>query len=136
MWFPVSYPYQVVVLVLRNPDWAIKVQTALPDIVGKQDGPGCLHKAALGQTLAVGNERVDRELTVAQDGDETVLARSGEVLGARRDEFDLTTNVWTVPAERMKAGKEHRIPVAGPLPSSALNCLARRACGTSGSCYL
>lgn len=38
-------------------------------------------------------------------------ARSGEVLGARRDEFDLTTNVWTIPAERMKAGKEHRIPL-------------------------
>ena len=38
-------------------------------------------------------------------------ARSGEVLGARRDEFNLTTNVWTIPADRMKAGKEHRIPL-------------------------
>ncbi len=38
-------------------------------------------------------------------------ARSGEVLGARRDEFDLTANVWTIPADRMKAGKEHRIPM-------------------------
>lgn len=38
-------------------------------------------------------------------------ARSGEVLGAKRNEFDLTTNVWTIPADRMKAGKEHRIPL-------------------------
>lgn len=38
-------------------------------------------------------------------------ARSGEVLGAQRSEFDLTANVWTIPAERMKAGKEHRIPL-------------------------
>ncbi|MEY4076037.1 MAG: Prophage integrase [Pseudomonadota bacterium] len=38
-------------------------------------------------------------------------ARSGEVLGAKRNEFDLTANIWTIPADRMKAGKEHRIPL-------------------------
>lgn len=38
-------------------------------------------------------------------------ARSGEVLGAKRNEFDLTANVWIIPADRMKAGKEHRIPL-------------------------
>jgi integrase len=41
-------------------------------------------------------------------------ARSGEVLGARRDEFDPDAAVWTVPAERMKAGKEHRVPLSAP----------------------
>ena len=35
-------------------------------------------------------------------------ARSGEVLGARWAEFDLEGKVWTVPAARMKAGREHR----------------------------
>ena len=39
-------------------------------------------------------------------------ARSGEVLGARWEEFDLDAAVWTVPAGRMKAGKEHRVPLA------------------------
>jgi integrase len=39
-------------------------------------------------------------------------ARSGEVIGARWVEFDLDGAVWTVPATRMKAGKEHRIPLA------------------------
>jgi integrase len=41
-------------------------------------------------------------------------ARSGEVLGARWGEFDLQANVWTVPASRMKAGKEHRVPLSPP----------------------
>lgn len=40
-------------------------------------------------------------------------ARSGEVLGARWDEFDLDRAVWTVPAERMKGGREHRVPLSG-----------------------
>jgi len=37
-------------------------------------------------------------------------ARTGEVLGAQWDEID--GNVWTVPAERMKAGKPHRVPLS------------------------
>lgn len=36
-------------------------------------------------------------------------ARSGEVRGAVWDEFDLVEKIWTVPAVRMKAGKEHRV---------------------------
>lgn len=39
-------------------------------------------------------------------------ARSGEVLGARWPEVNLETLVWTVPKERMKAGREHRVPLA------------------------
>jgi integrase len=38
-------------------------------------------------------------------------ARSGEVLGARWPEIDLAGKVWTVPATRMKAGREHRVPL-------------------------
>ena len=38
-------------------------------------------------------------------------ARTGEVMGARWSEFDLETAIWTVPAERMKAGNEHRVPL-------------------------
>jgi integrase len=39
-------------------------------------------------------------------------ARPGEVAGARFDEFDLTAKVWTIPGERMKRGKEHRVPLS------------------------
>ena len=38
-------------------------------------------------------------------------ARTGEVRGARWQEIDLTIKVWTIPADRMKAGKEHRVPL-------------------------
>lgn len=39
-------------------------------------------------------------------------ARSGEVRGALWSEFDLKAAHWVVPAERMKAGKEHRVPLS------------------------
>ena len=41
-------------------------------------------------------------------------ARTGEVIGARWSEVDLEARLWTVPAERMKAGREHRVPLSGP----------------------
>jgi integrase len=39
-------------------------------------------------------------------------ARTGEVLGAKWSEIDLTDKTWAVPAERMKGGKEHRVPLS------------------------
>lgn len=39
-------------------------------------------------------------------------ARTGEVIAARWDELDQKKLIWTVPAERMKAGKEHTIPLS------------------------
>jgi integrase len=38
--------------------------------------------------------------------------RPGEAAGAQRAEFDLDAATWTIPAERMKADKEHRIPLS------------------------
>ncbi|MGE5272006.1 MAG: tyrosine-type recombinase/integrase [Thiohalocapsa sp.] len=48
-------------------------------------------------------------------------ARTGEVIGANWDEFDLAEAIWLVPAERMKAGKEHRVP----LSAAAIGVLKR-----------
>jgi integrase len=39
-------------------------------------------------------------------------ARSGEVLKCRWSEIDLKNKVWTVPPERMKAGRAHRVPLS------------------------
>lgn len=39
-------------------------------------------------------------------------ARSGEAIGATWNEIDLDAAVWTIPAERMKAGKAHRVPLS------------------------
>jgi integrase len=39
-------------------------------------------------------------------------ARTGEVLKARLEEFDLEAGLWSIPAERMKAGREHNVPLS------------------------
>ena len=39
-------------------------------------------------------------------------SRSGEVRGARWDEIDLDAGTWTIPGERMKADREHRVPLS------------------------
>ncbi len=39
-------------------------------------------------------------------------SRTNEVIGARRAEFELASAVWTIPPERMKAKREHRVPLS------------------------
>jgi integrase len=39
-------------------------------------------------------------------------ARTGEVIGARWGEIDIASRLWTIPGTRMKAGKEHRVPLS------------------------
>ncbi|THF59868.1 tyrosine-type recombinase/integrase [Ollibium composti] len=54
-----------------------------------------------------------REAMAARALEFTILtaARSGETFGAIWKEFDLEAALWVVPAERMKAGREHRVPL-------------------------
>jgi integrase len=40
------------------------------------------------------------------------VARTGEVIGARKPEIQQSTKAWIVPAGRMKAGREHRVPLS------------------------
>ncbi|MFY8144429.1 MAG: tyrosine-type recombinase/integrase [Caulobacter sp.] len=49
-------------------------------------------------------------------------ARTGEVIGADWREIDFDNKVWIIPATRMKAGREHRVPLSGP----AMEILAQR----------
>ena len=55
-----------------------------------------------------------REAVAALALEFTILtaARTGEVIGAKWDEVDLDKAIWTIPASRMKAGKEHRVPLS------------------------
>lgn len=64
-----------------------------------------------------------REGTSALALEFTILtaARSGETRGATWAEIDKNAKVWTIPAERMKAGKEHRVP----LTDTALRLIER-----------
>lgn len=65
----------------------------------------------------------EREATAALALEFVILtaARSGEVRGATWSEVDLDAKLWTVPAVRMKAGREHRVP----LSARALEILAK-----------
>jgi integrase len=60
---------------------------------------GALHKREAVAALAL-------EFTILSAG------RTGEVIGAKWDEVDLDKAIWTIPASRMKAGKEHRVPLS------------------------
>ena len=55
-----------------------------------------------------------REAVAAMALEFTILtaARTGEVLGATWAEIDFEKRTWTVPALRMKAGREHRVPLS------------------------
>lgn len=68
-----------------------------------------------------------REGTAARALEFVILtaARSGEVRGATWAEFDLQEGIWKVPPQRMKAGREHRVP----LGAAALAVLLERQKG-------
>lgn len=53
-------------------------------------------------------------------------ARSGETIGATWAEIDLEAEVWTVPAARMKAGREHRVPLSSSAMEIVREFLAGR----------
>jgi integrase len=55
----------------------------------------------------------NRETVAALALEFTILnaSRTGEVLGAKWDEIDREAAIWTIPRERMKAGREHRVPL-------------------------
>jgi integrase len=53
-------------------------------------------------------------------------ARRGEVIGAKWSEIDLKTKMWTVPGDRMKGGREHRVPLSDPAVAVLQRMLAVR----------
>jgi integrase len=56
----------------------------------------------------------ERDSVSARALEFTILtaARTSETIGAKWSEIDLDEAVWTVPADRMKAGKEHEVPLS------------------------
>jgi integrase len=53
-------------------------------------------------------------------------ARTNEAIGARSSEFDLAGKVWTIPAERMKSGHEHRVPLSDRVLEILQQCPGER----------
>lgn len=80
-----------------------------PKAIAKTKHHAALPYARVGQFLL---ELQERRGPAARALEFLILtaARTSEVIGARWDEID--GNVWTVPAARMKMGKEHRVPLS------------------------
>jgi integrase len=64
-----------------------------------------------------------RDAVAARALEFTILTatRTGEVIGAKWAEIDLKNRIWIIPSDRMKTGREHRVP----LSEGALRALAR-----------
>ncbi|WP_043920340.1 tyrosine-type recombinase/integrase, partial [Jannaschia aquimarina] len=94
----------------ENPVTAIREGGVLPKVRARATH----HRAMRWQDVPDLYARLrERDATAARALMFTCLtaARTGEVLGARWAEIDLVRRLWTVPAERMKAGAEHRVPL-------------------------
>ena len=98
------------------------------------------HLAALpyGELPAFLAELRTREAIAARALEFAILtaARTGEVISARWNEIDLLDKTWTVPAARIKAGKEHRVPLAARSLAILGEMAKHRASGDDGSTYV
>ena len=81
-----------------------------PNKVGKKQHYPAIHFSEIGEFMPK-LRQVDGLGAKALEFTILTAARSGEVRGATWSEFDLATGLWVVPGERMKAGKEHRVPL-------------------------
>ena len=106
------------------------VTVALPKQVGARKHLRALpHRdvaeavARLRQSKAHATVRLAAEFTIL------TAARSGEVRGIRWEEIDFDAAAWTIPQERMKAGREHRVPLSG----RAVDVLAEARQHSNGS---
>ena len=74
------------------------------------------HHAAMpfSELQAFMEELRGRDSISARSLEFTILtaARTSEAIGAKWSEIDLDAGVWTIPAERMKGGKEHQVPLS------------------------
>ena len=106
------------------------LSTALPNNAGPRRHQRALPHAEVGAALArVRDSGAFAGTVLAFEFLVLAAARSGEVRNARWEEFDLEGAVWTIPAGRMKAGREHRVPLS-PRALAVLD-EARRLPGTA-----
>jgi integrase len=84
---------------------------AAPGKIAKPEHHRALAVADVGAFMAALRQR---EGTGARALEFCILnaSRSGEVRGARWSEFDLDRAIWTIPGSRMKAGRDHRVPLS------------------------
>ena len=82
----------------------------------------CPYVSALTTLLTIRNSTATDTVKDAFEFTVLTAARSGEARGAKWDEIDFEGRRWIIPAERMKAKREHRVP----LSARAMEILKRR----------
>ncbi len=94
----------------ENPVNAIKDSQVLPKVKAKPKHHNAMHWH---DVPAFYSELKNREAMTAKALMFTCLSgsRTGEVLGMQWDEIDFEARLWTCPAERMKTGELHRVPL-------------------------
>ncbi|MGJ0426214.1 tyrosine-type recombinase/integrase [Methylocystis sp.] len=112
--YPVIGPLPVasidvgLVLKVLEPIWASKPETA-SRLRGRIEAILDWAKARGfrdGENPARWRGHLDKEFAIL------TASRTGEVIGATWGEINLEEKVWTVPASRMKGGREHRVPLS------------------------
>jgi integrase len=101
---------------LRDGDNPAAWRGNLKDVLGSV-GRGGHHKALPYDELPAFMEKLrERDSTGAKALEFTILTatRTQEAIKATWDEIDLDAKVWTIPAERMKARRQHRVPLSEP----------------------
>ena len=99
----------------KNPaSWKDGLKNALPAPSKvqkiKKHHPALPH-ARIGEFMAI-LRKLDEIIARALEFSILTAARSGETMGALWSEIDLEGKMWTIPANRMKAGKEHQVPLS------------------------
>lgn len=106
------------------------VTAALPKQSGARKHLRALpHRDVAGAVVRIRQANAHAPLRLAAEFAIVTAVRSGEVRGAVWDEIDLDTGLWTIPGERMKAGRQHRVP----LSARAVAVLAEARHYSSGS---
>lgn len=96
-----------------GPQFAGTLGPAISDRLGKQPAKGN-HKALPYQELPAFMAKLQEKSSMGALALRMKIlcaSRSGEIRGATWDEIDLDRAVWTIPGERMKAGRPHRVPL-------------------------
>ncbi len=96
-------------LITHNPAGDLRDVLAYPE----KNNFACIHPSELpGLLKAINSYRGDILTLQAMKLLAYTFVRTGELIGARWEEFDWTREEWLIPAERMKMGREHIVPLA------------------------
>ena len=88
------------------------IGAALPKNGARQAHHAAVPHQDVAQAIRKIREDANRSAAFALEFMILTATRSGEARGARWEEIDLDARVWTIPAARMKANREHRIPLS------------------------